>query len=119
MIDFFCFQTLYKNFGEIAQNLKELMDEYQKEVKSHQKVETISDMQKFVQNYPWIKKKFGTASKHVNVIEELSELISKYSLMSVSELEQEIVSQDDHSQQLEVCLCILMAFFNFEILLPD
>ncbi|KAL0274191.1 UNVERIFIED_CONTAM: hypothetical protein PYX00_006672 [Menopon gallinae] len=99
--DNFYASNLYKNFGEIGQKLKELMDEYQKQVKSHQKVETIADMKNVVQNYPQIRKKFGTVLKHVNVVEELSELVSKYSLMDVSELEQEIVIQDEHSQQLE------------------
>jgi hypothetical protein len=32
------------NFGEIAQNSKELMEEFQKTVKSSQKLDSIADM---------------------------------------------------------------------------
>jgi hypothetical protein len=46
---------LYSNFGEIGQTIKELMEEFQKKAKSHQKVESISDMKTFVETYPQFK----------------------------------------------------------------
>lgn len=84
--------------------IKDLMEEFQKKAKSHQKVETIADMKTFVETYPQFKKMSGTVAKHVNVVGELSSMVAKNMLMDVSELEQEIVSQDDHSQQLQVCI---------------
>lgn len=81
--------------------IKELMDDFQKKAQSHQKVETIADMKSFVETYPQFKKMSGTVAKHVNVVSELSSNVAKYCLMEVSEVEQEIVSQDDHSQQLQ------------------
>uniref|UniRef100_A0A914VM30 Uncharacterized protein n=1 Tax=Plectus sambesii TaxID=2011161 RepID=A0A914VM30_9BILA len=42
--DEFYAANLYSNFGEIGQNIKELMDEFQKKAKTHQKVESIADM---------------------------------------------------------------------------
>ena len=35
---------MYANFGEIGTNIKELMDEFQTKSKSHEKIESISDM---------------------------------------------------------------------------
>ena len=35
---------MYMNFGEIGNNIKELMDEFQKKSQSHAKVESIADM---------------------------------------------------------------------------
>jgi len=35
---------LYSNFGDIATNIKELMEDYQKKHASQAKVESISDM---------------------------------------------------------------------------
>lgn len=102
--DEFYSNHLYLNFGEIGQMIKELMEEFQKKAQSHQKVETIADMKNFVESYPQFKKMSGTVAKHVNVVSELSSTVAKYCLMEVSELEQEIVSQDDHSQQLQVNL---------------
>ena len=51
----FSFQNLYSNFGEIGQTIKELMEEFQKKAKSHQKVESIADMKTFVETYPQFK----------------------------------------------------------------
>lgn len=35
---------MYLNFGEIGQNIKTLMTEFQQNVKSNQRLESISDM---------------------------------------------------------------------------
>lgn len=43
------------NFGEIGQTIKDLMEEFQKKAKSHQKLESISDMKNFVEAYPQFK----------------------------------------------------------------
>ncbi|XP_078047888.1 vacuolar protein sorting 45 [Augochlora pura] len=93
--------NLYCNFGEIGQTIKELMDEYQKKVQKHQKVESINDMKNFLETYPMFKKLSGTVSKHVTVIGELSSLVTRHHLLQVSELEQELSCQNDHSAQLQ------------------
>lgn len=46
---------MFKNYGEIGQTMKSLMDEYQLKSKSHQKLENISDMKAFIDNYPQFK----------------------------------------------------------------
>ena len=38
------YQNMYLNFGEIGQNIKTLMTEFQQNVKSNQRLESISDM---------------------------------------------------------------------------
>lgn len=43
-IFFFFYQNMYLNFGEIGQNIKTLMTEFQQNVKSNQRLESISDM---------------------------------------------------------------------------
>ncbi|KAG5328900.1 VPS45 protein, partial [Acromyrmex heyeri] len=88
--DDFYANNLYLNFGEIGQTIKELMDEFQKKAKKHQKVESIADMKHFVETYPLFKKLSGTVSKHVTVVGELSSLVEKHNLLEVSELEQEL-----------------------------
>ncbi|XP_023288779.1 vacuolar protein sorting-associated protein 45 isoform X2 [Orussus abietinus] len=93
--------NLYLNFGEIGQTIKELMEDFQQRAKKHQKVESISDMKHFVETYPLFKKLSGTVSKHVTVVGELSSLVEKYNLLSVSELEQQLSCQNEHSPQLQ------------------
>ncbi len=59
--------------------------------------------QAFVENYPQFKKMSGTVTKHITVVGELSRLVGSFNLMDISECEQEIVCQSDHSQSLQVC----------------
>lgn len=58
--------------------------------------------QAFVDNYPQFKKMSGTVSKHVTVVGELSRLVSERHLMEVSEVEQELACQSDHSRAQQV-----------------
>ncbi|XP_078146402.1 vacuolar protein sorting-associated protein 45 [Centroberyx gerrardi] len=96
--DEFYANNLYLNFGEIGTNIKNLMEDFQKKKpKEQQKLESISDMKAFVDNYPQFKKMSGTVSKHVTVVGELSRLVSDRQLMEVSEAEQELACQNDHS----------------------
>lgn len=98
--NFIFLQTMYLNFGEIGQTIKELMEEFQKKAKKHQKVESIADMKNFVETYPLFKKMSGTVSKHVTVVGELSNLVGNHNLLEVSETEQELSCQNDHSNQV-------------------
>lgn len=62
----FLLQSLYLNFGEIGQTIKDLMEEFQKKAKSHQKVESISDMKNFVETYPQFK--VSCIHKHIYTV---------------------------------------------------
>ena len=77
------------------------MEDFQKKAKKHQKVESIADMKNFVETYPRFKKMSGTVSKHVTVVGELSNLVGKHNLLEVSETEQELSCQNEHSNQLQ------------------
>lgn len=99
--DEFYAANLYSNFGEIGQTIKVLMEEFQNKAKSHQKIDSISDMKNFVENYPQFKKMSGTVSKHVTLVSELSRLVSSRNLLEISETEQEIVSGGDHKEMLK------------------
>ncbi|XP_015112096.1 vacuolar protein sorting-associated protein 45 [Diachasma alloeum] len=99
--DEFYAENLYLNFGEIGQTIKELMEEFQRKAKKHQKVESIADMKNFVEAYPLFKKMSGTVSKHVTVVGELSNLVAQHNLLEVSETEQELCCQNEHSNQLQ------------------
>ncbi|KAK7496933.1 hypothetical protein BaRGS_00011913 [Batillaria attramentaria] len=99
--DEFYANNMYMNFGEIGSNIKELMEEFQKKSKSQAKVESIADMKAFVENYPQFKKMSGAVAKHVTVVGELSRLVGAHHLLEISETEQEIACQGDHSQLLQ------------------
>lgn len=99
--DEFYANNMYLNFGEIGSNIKELMEDFQKKTKSQQKVESIADMKAFVENYPQFKKMSGAVAKHVTLVGELSRLVASHNLLEVSETEQELSCQSDHSENLK------------------
>jgi len=99
--DQFYRENLYKNFGEIGTNIKRLMDEFQAKTRSQQKVESIEDMKAFVENYPQFKKMSGTVAKHVTVVGELSKIVASNNLLEISECEQDISCQNDHSNAVQ------------------
>lgn len=99
--DMFYAKNIFMNYGEIGTNIKELMEHFQAKAKSHQKIESISDMKNFVETYPQFRKLSGNVSKHVTVVGELSSMVNRYALLDVSEIEQEMASQNDHSSHLQ------------------
>lgn len=99
--DAFYAKNIFLNYGEIGQNIKELMELFQTKAKSHQKIESIADMKNFVEAYPQFRKLSGNVAKHVTVVGELSSMVNKYCLLEISEIEQELASQNDHSSHLQ------------------
>uniref|UniRef100_A0AC35TQV1 Vacuolar protein sorting-associated protein 45 n=1 Tax=Rhabditophanes sp. KR3021 TaxID=114890 RepID=A0AC35TQV1_9BILA len=95
--DEFYAENMYLNFGEIGQNIKKLMSDFQIKAKTHQELESVSDMKKFIEDYPQFKKISGTVSMHVQLVGELSAIVAKEKLMEVSELEQMMAANGDHS----------------------
>ncbi|UJR35612.1 hypothetical protein I4U23_028362 [Adineta vaga] len=96
--DEFYADNLYNSFGEIATNIKSLMEHFQEKHKSQSKIESITDMKTFVESYPQFKKLSGTVSKHVTIVSELSRLIGLHHLLETSETEQNLVCQSDHNE---------------------
>ncbi|XP_042877132.1 vacuolar protein sorting-associated protein 45-like [Penaeus japonicus] len=99
--DDFYARSMYLNYGEIGQTIKDLMEDYQKKLSKQQKVESINDMKHFVESYPQFKKMSGTVSKHVTVVGELSRLVGTLGLLGISECQQELVCGSDHSANLQ------------------
>ncbi|VDP04672.1 unnamed protein product [Soboliphyme baturini] len=95
--DHFYNKCMYLNFGEIGQQVREVLNEYQKKAETHQKIESISDIKTFIEHYPEFKKFSGTVEKHVLLISELNRLVDAYNLLEISELEQQIACRDEQS----------------------
>jgi len=92
---------MHANFGDLGSAVKELVETYSAKVKSNQRIATIEDMQRFVDQYPDFKSLSGNVSKHVAIMTELTRLLDSRDLYSVSELEQELACGNDHGAALE------------------
>eukprot|EP00594_Rhizosolenia_setigera_P018481 CAMPEP_0178977588 /NCGR_PEP_ID=MMETSP0789-20121207/24584_1 /TAXON_ID=3005 /ORGANISM="Rhizosolenia setigera, Strain CCMP 1694" /LENGTH=451 /DNA_ID=CAMNT_0020667027 /DNA_START=152 /DNA_END=1510 /DNA_ORIENTATION=- len=97
--DDFFEQNQHSNFGELGEAVKILLEDYQRHQNTSQNLNSIEDMQNFMEKFPEIKAKSHTVSKHVAIMGELARLVDVCALMDVSQFEQELACQEDHNTQ--------------------
>lgn len=95
--DTFFAQNMFLNYGELAENVKLMMDQFQAKTKQSKDISSIADMQKFVDAYPEFRKMSGDVTKHVTLLGEINRLVDQESLMESSQLEQELACTEDHN----------------------
>ncbi|KAK5095568.1 vacuolar protein sorting-associated protein 45 [Exophiala xenobiotica] len=93
-------KNMYQNFGDLGSTIKDYVSQYQTRTKTNTELNSINDMKRFIEDYPEFRKLSGNVSKHVTLISELSRLVSANHLLDVSELEQSLVCNDNHTQDL-------------------
>ncbi|PFH53987.1 hypothetical protein AMATHDRAFT_73002 [Amanita thiersii Skay4041] len=85
------FQAHYLDtFGDLGTNLKDYVQSYQTRslAQSPAAINSISDMKRFIEEYPEFRKLGGNVSKHVALVGELSRLVGKHKLLELGEVEQ-------------------------------
>eukprot|EP01119_Soliformovum_irregulare_P011496 TRINITY_DN2887_c0_g2_i3.p1 TRINITY_DN2887_c0_g2~~TRINITY_DN2887_c0_g2_i3.p1 ORF type:complete len:392 (+),score=118.69 TRINITY_DN2887_c0_g2_i3:305-1480(+) len=95
-------QSMYMNFGDLGVHIKTLVDEYQQKSNSNKNIQTLEDIQKFVDQFGEFKKMAGNTTKHVSLMSELSNLVDKRSLLAVSEVEQDLANNHNHAKHVEM-----------------
>jgi vacuolar protein sorting-associated protein 45 len=106
-IDHFYRGSMHLNFGDLGTSIKDLVQNFQRKKQLQGRMDSIEDMQRFVDNMPEFRSVSGTVSKHVAIVTELSRLVESRHLMRVSELEQELATQNDHSAAMDMLLQIM------------
>merc|ERR1711959_533712 len=102
--DQFFEDNLLANFGDLGVSIKTYVEEYQQQTKNTAKIESIEEMQRFVDEYPEFRKLSGNVSKHVAMVHELSRLVEEGRLLEVSQLEQDLACSEGRSEHLkQVC----------------
>lgn len=81
--DDFYKRHMYSNFGDIGAAVKDLVDEFSKQTTSSRNINTIEDMQNFVENFSEFSAAQRNAGKHVTLMSELSRLVDARTLMQV------------------------------------
>lgn len=89
----------HKNFGELGEEIQKLLQNYQKQTAQHNtsNLNTIEDMQAFMDKFPELRSQSHNVSKHVAIMGELARLVDVCGLMDVSQFEQELACADDHT----------------------
>ena len=74
---------MYNNFGDIGTAVKDLVDEFQRHSAKGKSMNTLEEMQSFVENYSEFSQSQKNASKHVTLISTLSAVVDSRALMQV------------------------------------
>mmetsp|Transcript_50468 Transcript_50468/g.117822 ORF Transcript_50468/g.117822 Transcript_50468/m.117822 type:complete len:577 (-) Transcript_50468:93-1823(-) len=98
MQDQFFEENMLANFGDLGVSIKNYLETYQRETKNTAKIESIEEMQKFVDQYPEFRRMSGNVSKHVAVVHELSRIVDSQDLLKASQLEQEIACSENRQE---------------------
>ncbi|KIR58592.1 hypothetical protein I314_05431 [Cryptococcus bacillisporus CA1873] len=111
--DPFYSETLFSNFGDLGASIASYVSSYQSRNaaltggKSTNRLETVADMKRFVEEYPEFKRLGGNVSKHVTIVGELSKVVERDGLLEVSEVEQSLASQESHAADLKSVMTLL------------
>lgn len=92
---------MYLNFGDLGQNAKEYVEQFASKQADGKKLDSIEDMKRFVEEYPEFRRLSGNVTKHVTLVTELSRRVETDHLLDVSELEQSLACNDNHSQDVK------------------
>jgi Sec1 family len=82
-------------FGDLGTGLKSYVHSYQARSLAQQpsSINSITDMKRFVEEYPEFRKLGGNVSKHVALVGELSRLVDRDKLLELGEVEQGLATR--------------------------
>lgn len=97
--DAFYAANVYSGYGELANNLRALVNELQIKSQKQRSIDSLEDMQKVLDNYPEYKKESANVYKHVDLMTIISRIVETRKLLDLSKIEQSIAvseSKDEH-----------------------
>jgi len=96
--DNFFNDNVLSNYGDLGDNVKRYVEEYQESKNTTAKIDTVEDLQRFLDDYPDFCKQSANVSKHVAVVHELSRIIAQRGLLKASQLEQDIACSQNRQE---------------------
>lgn len=105
--DTFYEHNRYLNFGQLGDNLKTLVENFQRSNDSKRKMESIQDMIALVADFPQLRRQSVGVSRHVALAGELSRVVGATRLLDVSQLEQDLACREaeaEHIREIEALL---------------
>lgn len=99
--DQFFEENILANFGDLGVSIKRYVEDYQQQTKNTARIESIEEMQRFVDEYPEFRRLSGNVSKHVAVVHELSRIVEANGLLEASQLEQELACSQNQQQHFQ------------------
>ncbi|CDF89038.1 ZYBA0S03-07734g1_1 [Zygosaccharomyces bailii CLIB 213] len=94
--DSFFRDTMYLNFGELGDKVKQYVVNYRDKTNSNSQINTVEDIKNFIEKYPEFRKLSGNVAKHMAIVGELDRQLQTKDIWEVSEVEQNLaVHKDD------------------------
>lgn len=97
----------YRNFGQLGDSLKTLVDAFQKRSKMERKMDSIQDMISFVAAFPEFRRESAHVSRHVTLAGELSRRVGRDNLLEVSQLEQDLACRQAEAEHIREIAALL------------
>ncbi|KAF2750361.1 Sec1-like protein [Sporormia fimetaria CBS 119925] len=94
-------KNMYLNFGDLGENAKDYVQQFASKHQGTQKLDSITDMKRFIEDFPEFRKLSSNVTKHVTLVGELSRRVGEENLLEVSELEQSIACTENHSNDVK------------------
>ncbi|SCU84179.1 LAME_0C08548g1_1 [Lachancea meyersii CBS 8951] len=105
--DSFFHETMYLNFGELGDKVKQYVSSYKEKTHTTSQINTIEDIKQFIGKYPEFRNLSGNVSKHMAIVGELDRQLQQKHIWEVSELEQNISSHPGDSRNYEELMKLL------------
>ncbi|CCC71418.1 hypothetical protein NCAS_0H01080 [Naumovozyma castellii] len=105
--DPFFHDTVYLNFGELGDKVKQYVNNYKKATKSNSKIDTIEDIKNFIEKYPEFRKLSGNVAKHMAIVSELDRQLKLRDIWEISEVEQNLSVHKDNQEDYDNLIKIL------------
>ena len=106
---------MFINFGELAQNIKNFIDDMSLARQKSIKIESLDDMQRALDALPELKKMSGNVQKHVTLTTEISRLIGERNIMDISKVEQDISSKDNRNEHYKVFYLLIISVYEHKL----
>lgn len=96
--DSFFHDTMYLNFGELGDRVKQYVTNYKDKTHSNSKIDSIEDIKNFIEKYPEFRKLSGSVAKHMAIVGELDRQLQLRNIWQLSEVEQNLAVHKDNQQ---------------------
>ncbi|CAI6506270.1 AIS_HP2_G0018200.mRNA.1.CDS.1 [Saccharomyces cerevisiae] len=92
--DGFFKDTMYLNFGELGDKLKQYVTNYKDKTQTNSQIDSIEDIKNFIEKYPEFRKLSGNVAKHMAIVGELDRQLKTRNIWEISEIEQNLSAHE-------------------------
>ncbi|EJS43743.1 vps45p [Saccharomyces arboricola H-6] len=105
--DTFFRDTMYLNFGELGDKVKQYVTTYKDKTQTNSQINSIEDIKNFIGKYPEFRKLSGNVAKHMAIVGELDRQLKIKNIWEISELEQNLSAHDANEEDFSDLMKLL------------